>query len=212
VSSARKPVSLKFSFAPVPNWIIDAWIAGTCPDALYRLMIVLYRRADSGLLAKRQPTPRFDLDQLRPDLHYPHELESLQRQLREWRRLGYFTYKLEGSSRNGYRYVFTLFPDGPRASADDPSIEGTSDPSIDAAQTRSQSQKTAAAGSPSSANRQQATSASHPSDPSPDPSIEARANPLPEPRSADPETPQSPGSSVALDVLEKTTTRLRGRA
>jgi hypothetical protein len=213
VSSKREPVSLNFSFTPVPNSIIDAWIAGTCPDALYRLMILLYRRAESGLLAKRQPTPRVALDQqLRTDLHYPHELESLQRQLRQWRRLGYFTYRLDGSSRNGYRYVFTLFPDGPKASANDPSIEGTSDPPIDAGQTPSQIQETAPAGSGSSANAEQVASASHPSDPPDDPSIEERANPLPEPRSADSETPQNPGSSVALDVLETPTTLPEGRS
>src|SRR4051794_39791654 len=97
---------LGYPFTPIPDWLRAERREGRLSAQDYDLIGYLYERADFGKLARREETPRLSLEQIAEATRSGVKLPSLQKHLKRLTLGGAFTYRVEGNSRRGVRYVF----------------------------------------------------------------------------------------------------------
>jgi hypothetical protein len=127
---------LRYSFAPVPRWLIQGAIEGEISPEARWLHEVLYHRADTQQLQRRGETPVLLRTTLAAALRRNDD-SSLARLICRERERGRLDYRVTGSRHTGYGYAFTLFPDGPRLSDKSPTEEQAGGPTEKRAGSRS---------------------------------------------------------------------------
>jgi hypothetical protein len=125
-SGTSRRRELSYRYAPVPGWVFDIDTRGELSEQRFRILSHLFKHAQFGPLAERGETPHLSLERLAAAIRWPHEPESLTRELRRIRADGLLGYRVTGNAKTGFRYVFTLYPDGPRASDHRPTKESPS--------------------------------------------------------------------------------------
>jgi hypothetical protein len=189
VSGPRR--ELKYRFGPVPVWVFDAYSDGTLSDERFVVLTFLFRLAGTSALASRGETPTVSLDTFAERVRWASALPSLSHLFNQMRADGQLDYHVAGNPKTGYRYVFRLYPEGPRRSDLDPTSEGADETGgTDASKTPSEERD--------------------PTSTSPDPTSEAAAEPLTDgddgssPDVADPtslDVRENPNPSLGEDPL-----------